>query len=101
MAHTDTIRESTREERGLELYRSGGIERIARDVYMVPSCSRRRVEYLVDLERQSCECFDSRHRGHHCKHLYAALLYRSWLRRAARVIAPTLVYVGDGENLQA
>ena len=43
MAHPDTIPVSTRESHGLELYRAGGIERIARDLYMVPSSSRRRV----------------------------------------------------------
>lgn len=77
---------STREQRGFELYRRGGIERIdRRGLYMVPSCSHRG-EYLVDLERQSCECPDSR-RGYVCKHVYAAMLYAAWIRRAARTVA--------------
>ena len=78
---------STREQRGLELYRRGGIERIARDLYIVPSRTRRRVEYFVDLERQSCECRDHRRTGDACMHVYAAMLYQAWLRRSARVVA--------------
>jgi hypothetical protein len=78
---------STREQRGLELYRCGGIERIARDLYIVPSRTQRRVEYLVDLERETCECRDHARTGGACLHTYAAMLYRAWVRRAARVIA--------------
>ena len=92
---------SSREERGLELYRRGGIELIARDLYMVPSSSRRRVEYLVDLDAEACECPDHRRTGGPCKHAYAALLYRSWLRRAARTIAPALADSGIAEDGQA
>jgi SWIM zinc finger len=78
---------STREERGLELYRRGGIERISRDAFIVPSRSRRRVEYLVDLDRQSCECRDHQRTGGPCKHVSAAMLYQAWIRRSARVVA--------------
>jgi SWIM zinc finger len=81
---------STREQRGLELYRRGGIERIARDLYLVPSRTKRRVEYLVDLERQGCDCRDHARTGGPCLHVYAAMLYRAHLRRAARIIAPVL-----------
>ncbi len=81
---------STREARGLELYRRGGIERIARDLYIVPSRTRRGAEYLVDLERQSCDCRDHARTGGPCLHVYAALIYRAHLRRAARIIAPVL-----------
>jgi hypothetical protein len=93
---------STRESRGLTLYLDRGSEftRVSRDVYLVPSCSHRRVEYLVDLNAGTCECFDSRERRHHCKHLYAARLYRAWLRRVARIVAPMLEDVGgDVEGL--
>jgi hypothetical protein len=78
---------STRERRRLELYRRGGIDRVARDLYIVPSRSRRRVEYLVDLERQSCECRDHARPCGPCKHVYAAMLYQAWIRRSARVVA--------------
>jgi SWIM zinc finger len=78
---------STRERRGLELYRRGGIERIARDLYIVPSHTRRRVEYLVDLERQSCECRDHQRTGGPCKHVYAAMIYQAFIRRSARIVA--------------
>ncbi len=82
---------STREQRGLELYRRGGIERIARDLYIVPSRTRRRVEYVVDLAAAPrCECADHKRNGGPCLHAYAALIYRAHLRRAARIIAPVL-----------
>jgi SWIM zinc finger len=87
---------STREQRGLELYRRGGIERIARDLYIVPSRTRRRVEYFVDLERQSCECRDHQRTGGACMHIYAAMLYQAWIRRSSRVVATSSVFdAGD------
>ena len=76
--------------RGLELFRCGGIELISRDAFSVPSRTRRRVEYLVDLAAGSCECEDHQRNGGPCLHAYAALLYRAWIRRAARTIAPVL-----------
>jgi hypothetical protein len=99
MAHSDstaTPHPTTREARGLALYLERGSEfvRVSRDTFLVPSCSRRRHDYLVDLAADTCECFDNRERGHHCKHLYAARLYRAWLRRAARTIAPVLMDEG-------
>jgi hypothetical protein len=101
MAHSDstaTPHPSTRETRGLELYRHGGIERVARDLYIVPSRSRRRVEYLVDLARETCECEDHHRNGGPCLHAYAALLYRAHLRRAARTIAPVLASGSGGDE---
>lgn len=101
---TDSIRrpfpevpDDTRESRGLQLYLDRGSEfvRVSRDTFLVPSCSKRGVEYLVDLEQESCECFDNRERRHHCKHLYAAQLHRAWLRRATRTIAP--IFAADEE----
>ena len=95
MASTDSsappAHHSTREARGLEIYRRGGIERIARDLYIVPSRTRRRVEYLVDLEHHGCQCVDHQKTGGPCLHVYAAMLYRAWIRRAARTIAPVLM----------
>lgn len=103
MAHSDSSpsgHRTTREDRGLELYRRGGIERISRDVYIVPSRTHRRVDYLVDLAEDAprCECEDHQRNGGPCLHAYAAMLYRAWLRRAARTIAPVLTPdAGDGE----
>jgi hypothetical protein len=77
------------------------LERIARDVYIVPSRTRRRVEYLVDLgaDAPSCECEDHKRNGGPCLYAYATMLYRAHLRRAARTIAPVLAddagIVGD------
>ena len=83
---------STREGRGLQLYLDRGSEfvRVSRDTFLVPSRSRRRVEYLVDLERQSCECRDHARTGGPCLHVYAAMLHQAWLRRAARTVAASL-----------
>ncbi len=90
---------STREQRGRELYRRGGIERIARDLYIVPSRTKRRVEYLVDLAAETCECADHKRHGGPCLHAYAALLYRAYLRRAARIVATIVDVDGDAEDL--
>jgi hypothetical protein len=92
---------STREQRGLELYRSGGLERIAPDLYIVPSRTTRRVEYLVDVSAvaPSCECADHKRSGGPCFHAYAAMLYRARLRRAARIIAPVLAADHAGDDL--
>lgn len=89
---TTSIRPETREGRGLALYQARGSEfvRISSDTFLVPSCSERGREYLVDLAGESCECEDHKRRGGPCKHAYAAMLYQSWLRRAARTIAPVL-----------
>ena len=89
---------TTREERGLALYLDRGSEfvRVSRDTFLVPSRSRRRVEYLVDLGRESCECRDHARTGGPCLHVYAAMLHQAWLRRAARTIAYA-VDAGDAE----
>jgi hypothetical protein len=89
---------STRADRGLALYRRGGIERISRDVFIVPSRTRRRVEYLVDLERETCQCRDHQRTGAPCLHTYAAMLYRAWLRKAARTIAHCGAFDGTVEE---
>ncbi len=97
MAHSDStvpLPPSTREARGLELYRRGGIERIARDVYVVPACSTRSDYYRVRLDLPACTCKDfQRHAVEDefaCKHVFAALVYRAHLRRVARTVAPVL-----------
>jgi hypothetical protein len=84
------VPEDTREGRGLALYLDRGSEfvRVSRDTFLVPSRSKRGVEYFVDLAAESCECFDHKRNGGPCLHAYAAMLHQAWLRRAARTIAP-------------
>jgi len=93
----EPTRNDTRAARGLALYHRGGIERIARDLYIVESSTERRVEYFVDLARESCECRDHQRTGGPCKHVYAAMLYQAWIRRSARVVA-TAVAGDDPRN---
>jgi hypothetical protein len=83
----------SREGRGLQLYLDRGSEfvRVSRDSFLVPSCSRRGAEYLVDLAAESCECEDHRRNGGPCKHAYAAMLHQAWLRRAARTVVMGLL----------
>lgn len=75
---------STREQRGLALYRERGdeIERTTANTYRVPSCSSEG-SYLVHLDLQSCACPDH-HRakasGQRCKHVHAATVARAKLR---------------------
>ena len=91
------VPDDTREGRGLQLYLDRGSEfvRVSRDTFLVPSRSRRCVEYLVDLERQSCECRDHARTGGPCLHGYAAMLHQAWLRRAARTVAHALAAPDD------
>jgi hypothetical protein len=93
---------STREQRGLELYleRRSEFVRVSRDTCLVPSRTRRRVEYLVDLAGESCECRDHNRTGGPCLHVYAAMLHQAWLRRAARTIAAA-VFIDDSEAGQS
>lgn len=104
---TTTVREtipkvSTRETRALELYRTRGheIERIAPDVYLVPSCSGERrytVRYGGALE--SCDCPDhAYHPELSCKHLLATGIHHA-KRRGGSFARPCaclggLVFVG-------
>ncbi len=75
----------TRESRALALYRARGreIERIAPDVYLVPSCTGEHT-YRVDLADESCSCPDAlRHPDLNCKHLLAVCVKRAKRRGAA------------------
>ena len=80
---------STREQRGLELYLDRGSEfvRVTRDTFLVPSSTKRRVEYFVDLAAETCQVRDQQRTGGPFKHAYPAMLHRAWLRRAARTVA--------------
>ena len=77
-AHPPT---TTRELRGLRLYRERGdeIEPLGHGKYRVPSCTGGQ-PYVVDLAPlggdESCSCPDHA-KGHTCKHLIAATLYRA------------------------
>ena len=63
---------TTRERRGLELYREHGhlIEEVAPDFYLVPSQDGERF-YHVDYRDETCDCPDHEHRGATCLHIYA------------------------------
>jgi hypothetical protein len=69
---------STREQRGLALYRERGdeIKHVRRSVWSVPSCTRSGV-YLVDLADGICTCPDMPPAGEVCKHATAATVARA------------------------
>jgi uncharacterized Zn finger protein len=78
MATTDSsapAHSSTRETRALELYRHHGrdIERVAPDVYLVPSCAGEgQLRYRVHYGEESCTCPDHAHHPERaCKHILA------------------------------
>lgn len=69
---------TTREQRGLALFRDQGdrIEHLDGYRWSVPSCSGENV-YITDLRHQSCTCPDHRRHGIACKHLHAATVARA------------------------
>jgi hypothetical protein len=69
---------STREQRGLALYRERGaqIKHVRGSVWAVPSCTRSGV-YLVDLAGGVCTCGDRPPAGQVCKHTTAATIARA------------------------
>ena len=69
---------STREQRGLALYRERGdeIKHVRGSVWSVPSCTRAGV-YLVDLADLLCTCADMPPAGEVCKHATAATIARA------------------------
>jgi SWIM zinc finger len=71
---------------------------VSSDTFLVPSCSKHGGEYLVDLEAGTCECEDHKRYGGPCKHAFGAMLYRAWIRRAARTIAPVLASGTGGDE---
>lgn len=70
---------TTREERGREIAKLGGIHQVG-GRFVVPSQSRdaRAPTYLVDLVEESCTCPDYETRRQRCKHVEAALFYIAW-----------------------
>ena len=77
----ESPRPSTREQRGLELYRAHASEIVFEDgVWLVPSMSEGGTSvYEVTIGRggESCECADFERHGGPCKHVYAATVARS------------------------
>jgi hypothetical protein len=69
---------STRQERGILLFRAHGeqIEHVEGWRWRVPSCSDSST-YLVDLRAESCECPDTPPEGEVCKHITAAIIARA------------------------
>lgn len=71
---------STRELRGLQLFRERGAEivRTAPYTYEVPACTGEHVYTVVYGGREeSCSCPDWQYRGAVCKHVYAIVLWRA------------------------
>ncbi len=86
---------ATRQSRGLELFREGAFERISRDpeTWIVETSYGSANE--VEIDRRRCSCKDFEYHWHidgfQCKHLVAARMYRAWLRKSARALAPVFV----------
>jgi hypothetical protein len=89
---------STREERGLELYRTRGHEiRLAgEDLYLVPSgASTGQGFYSVDYrEEETCDCPDFLHHHENCKHILAVGVLAAKRRRRAHACDDGWVTVG-------
>jgi hypothetical protein len=101
---------TTREQRGLALYRERGdfIEMISSDFYLCPSQNGERF-YHVDYRDETCDCPDHVHHGVACKHVYAVGVKLA-KRRASRCdgcgcgspasglveVGPEMVAMGDG-----
>ncbi len=86
---SSATRITTRELRGLKLYRERGheIEHTGHGRYEVPGCSGG--TYEVDLkvftdEPETCSCPDHQRHKQPCKHVYAVSLYRAKSRAKAR-----------------
>jgi hypothetical protein len=75
---------SSREQRGLELYREHGheIRHVGEALYLVPSCAGRGF-YSVDYRQETCDCPDHEIRGENCKHILAVGIYHAKHRSEA------------------
>lgn len=69
---------TTREERGLQLFRERGAEirHLSGRRWAVPSCGGEGV-YVVDLHQDTCSCEDAIWNGGGCKHIIAASVARA------------------------
>lgn len=68
---------STREERGRQIAKQGGIKQIG-SRYKVPSQSGSEGGYLVDLVEETCTCADYELRRKQCKHVHAVYTWIAW-----------------------
>lgn len=68
---------TTREERGREIAKRGGIRAIG-SRYAVPSQSGGASAYVVDLVEESCTCPDYELRRASCKHVHAVYYFVAW-----------------------
>ncbi len=86
----------TRELRALELYRTRGheIERIAPNIYMVPSCTGSGA-YRVDYALEVCGCRDFARRRGNCKHLLAVGILKASRRSGVKEVRTMRVVAGD------
>jgi hypothetical protein len=96
-----TKREGSRIARGITLYRDHAeeIADIGDDFFLVPSSEPGR-SYVVDLEREVCDCPD---RTKRCKHVTAATLYRakqreSKIRTFLRALLSECIVCGTRES---
>ncbi len=87
---------NTREARALELHRtrSHEIERIAPNIYMVPSCTGSGA-YRVDYSLETCGCPDHARRRENCKHILAVGVTRASRRSGVREVRTLRVAAGD------
>jgi SWIM zinc finger len=93
-------RPSTREERGLELYRTRGHEirqaSPGEDLYLVPSgASTGRGFYSVDYREETCDCPDFLRRHENCKHILAVGVLAAKERRRPRACDDGWVTIGQ------
>lgn len=68
---------TTREERGREIAKLGGIKQLG-SRYVVPSQTSTSDAYIVDLVEQTCSCADWELRRGECKHQHAVLFWIAW-----------------------
>jgi len=81
----------TRQERGLELFRSGATVKKTEDGYLVTGSNGNEYEVRCDYDQWTCSCPDATYRGHGgsatdlCKHAY---LVKYWLETSVPTSAP-------------
>ena len=92
MATQILAHQTTREERGLELYRNRGasIRHLGGSIYRVPSQDGERSYDVEYGQREICACADYLYRGRTCAHLYALAI-----ATAKGAIAHPELAVGD------